>query len=376
MMKYRQKKKKKGLVIAGFCSLALIPIFIFLNILLKSCPYFTEKYIVGIFHKYISGAFGFVTNFLPFSLCELLIIALPVILIILFIRAYRKTSVTNSLSPLVRLLSGLCALVSLLFCIFTTGLSFNYSRVKTADTLELDTSNPQKEELADALEYIIEELNVLCQEIEFDQNGISKYKDGFLEMSKQGNKSFDILAQQNRIFSGLRVRAKPMLISSIVMNYMGTTGVYSPFTYEANVNILFPDFSLPQTMCHEIAHLRGFMPENEAEFVGYLACINSDDIYFNYSGYMYAFNCVRNALYKTDKQLYSQLMKTVNPYVKSEWQNYFDYADKFETKVTEISNAVNNSYLISQGQSDGIISYSKAVILIIAQMRKDNIVGM
>ncbi len=374
MLKYRQKKERKGFVIAGFCSLILIPVFIIINIVLKSYPAFTEKYIIGIFHKYVAGAYGFITNLIPISLAEILIIVLPIILIILFIKALRKTLVTNSVTPLVRLLSGLCALVTLVFCIFTAGLSFNYSRTSTAQTLELDTSKLQKEELADGLKYIIQRLNTLCQSIEYDQKNISEYKDGFLKMSEQGNKSFDKLAGQNEIFAGLRVRAKPALIFSIVMNHMGTTGVYSPFTYEANVNILFPDFSLPQTMCHEIAHLRGFMPENEAEFVGYLACINSDDVYFNYSGYMYAFNCVRNALYKTDKELYNQIVKTVDPKVLYEWQAYFDYADKFEGKITEISNTVNNNYLISQGQSDGIISYSQAVILIIAQMRKDNIV--
>ena len=37
-------------------------------------------------------------------------------------------------------------------------------------------------------------------------------------------------------------------------------------------------------MMHEQTHLRGFMNEAEANFVAYLACENSSDPYFEYSG--------------------------------------------------------------------------------------------
>ena len=37
-------------------------------------------------------------------------------------------------------------------------------------------------------------------------------------------------------------------------------------------------YNLPFTTCHELSHLRGFMQEEEANFIGFLACVNADDM--------------------------------------------------------------------------------------------------
>jgi len=41
-------------------------------------------------------------------------------------------------------------------------------------------------------------------------------------------------------------------------------------------------------VCHELAHQVGIASESEANFMGYLATTNSDNVYFNYSGYLMA----------------------------------------------------------------------------------------
>lgn len=372
-MKYRPKKQHRLLIASGFLSLIFIPVLIVINKILKSYPDFVEKYYTNGFFKAVSGVYGFLTNLIPVSLIEIVIIIYPVILIILFIRAYRRATVTNRAYPLIRYLSGLCAAITVMFAVFSFGLSFNYNRPLAGKLLSLNTENPTKEELSAAFSYTVERLSEITKKIEYNEKGVSSYK-GFFKMSRQGALAFSKLSEQSPVFSGARVRPKPAFISSIAMNYLGITGVYSPFTNEANVNILFPDFSLPQTMCHEIAHLRGFMREDEAEYIGYLACVLSDDRYFNYSGYMYAYNSIGNALYKTDKTLYSELAKKTPSAVLTEWKNYFDYSEKFEGKITELATKANNTYLKIQGQKEGVISYSNSIKLIIGQMRKEKTV--
>ncbi len=56
-------------------------------------------------------------------------------------------------------------------------------------------------------------------------------------------------------------------------------------------------YNIPFTACHELAHLRGFMQEQEANFIGYLAGTRSDSLEFNYSGYMLGWIYCTNALY-------------------------------------------------------------------------------
>ena len=64
-------------------------------------------------------------------------------------------------------------------------------------------------------------------------------------------------------------QARPVLP---LMSYLGIGGIFIPFTCEANVNATLPDWEIPFTSAHELAHQRGFAREDEANYVGYLAC--------------------------------------------------------------------------------------------------------
>ena len=55
---------------------------------------------------------------------------------------------------------------------------------------------------------------------------------------------------------------------------------------EANYNDVMYIMNKPDTFCHELAHLRGYIYEDEANFIGYLACVESEDAFFQYAGYL------------------------------------------------------------------------------------------
>ena len=67
---------------------------------------------------------------------------------------------------------------------------------------------------------------------------------------------------------------------------MGFTGYYNPFTGEAQVNTTVPKFLLPYITLHEIGHQLGYAKEDEANFSGYLAAVDSHDTLFQYSTYL------------------------------------------------------------------------------------------
>ncbi len=69
---------------------------------------------------------------------------------------------------------------------------------------------------------------------------------------------------------------------------------------EANYNGHMPEMDIPSTVCHELSHLKGFMREDEANFIAYLACRQSDSAAFRYSGALLAYIYSGNALYKAD----------------------------------------------------------------------------
>ena len=84
------------------------------------------------------------------------------------------------------------------------------------------------------------------------------------------------LADQYPQFKSWYPYPKP-LINPRLLSVQQLTGIYSPFTIEANYNSEIPGYNIPHTICHELSHLQGYMREDEANFIGYLACTSSED---------------------------------------------------------------------------------------------------
>ena len=108
---------------------------------------------------------------------------------------------------------------------------------------------------------------------------------------------------------GFYPRPKALLVSRI-LSVQQLCDICSPFTVEANYNREMPRYNIPHTICHELSHLKGFMREDEANFIGYMACIGSDDLQFRYSGYLTGWVYAGNALAKIDMDAYIELHKS------------------------------------------------------------------
>jgi hypothetical protein len=155
------------------------------------------------------------------------------------------------------------------------------------------------------------------------------------------------------------------------MSYLHITGVYSFYTGEANLNVYFPDYTLPFTAAHELAHQRGIARENEANFIAFLVCAESDDPYVRYSGYMNLLEYVINALYRTDEQQYMEFMRSLPDEIKGEMRAYSAFFSEFRDSVAaDISDVVNDTYLKLNGSEAGVASYGLVVELAVAYYQK------
>ena len=99
---------------------------------------------------------------------------------------------------------------------------------------------------------------------------------------------------------------KPVLASKL-MSYANIGGMFFPFTMESNINVDNPFSTVPWTMAHELAHQCGFMREDEANFIAYLACKESDDALMRYSGLLLAYDNATAALRKADPEAATQI---------------------------------------------------------------------
>ena len=179
------------------------------------------------------------------------------------------------------------------------------------------------------------------------------------------------LAEEFPALEGYYPQPKKLLLSEF-LSYQGLTGIYSPFTVEANYNGDMTAYNIPFTTCHELSHLRGFMQEEEANFIGFLACIRTDDTALQYSGYLTGWIYATNQLYRVDYEGYRELYDSLTPEALADLKENREFWRSYDGAVAEVSNQVNDSYLRANGQEEGVESYDRMVDLMMAYQKKED----
>ena len=185
-----------------------------------------------------------------------------------------------------------------------------------------------------------------------------------------GQRAMEKLGQRYHRLSGHYPYPKPIL-NTWILSVQQTTGVYSPFTVEANYNRDIAYYDIPFTICHELSHLRGYMQEEEANFIGVLATIGADDLYFNYSGYVSAWVYAGNALARIDSTAFATLYARINARTRQDMLYNNAYWQQFEGKPAEAHEQLNDAYLKMQGQATGVRSYGHVTDLMLEYFAKN-----
>lgn len=249
----------------------------------------------------------------------------------------------------------------------------------------------------DREEYTLEDLFVLYNRIAEQCNSLAEQvpRDGegnvlYQEEREAGTKTADMeekaveamkeLGKAYPQLDGYYPRPKALLFSDFMcQQYM--QGYYFPFSMEANYNNVMYIMNKPAAMCHELAHLRGYIFEDEANFISYLACIQSEDKVFQYSGYLSVLPYVAEDMYKalgTSPEAYeaaaeklgivglSEQVYEDNVFVtKEEWERINGEALLDTETVDELSDAFIDTTLKINGVADGAVSYSRVVRLLL-----------
>lgn len=351
---------------------ALILLAISLMIYTISC---LSEGFADFFNLYISTALRFilakVTNLLPFSFAELIIILLPVIafISIWYLVKYRCRTQKSTIVSLICIISVISMLLSCFILCFGIG----YKCSTLDKKLGINSSAVDRYELYDTADYLLGKINALAPQINYGSDDFSAMPYSFNEMNKKILSAYDKFAEKYPIIFNFKSRLKPVMASE-AMSYTHITGVYTFFTGESNINVNFPDYTIPYTSAHELAHQRGIAREDEANMVAFLVCMESDDPYIQYSAYLNVYEYVASALYSADKELYREIRNRLDTTVRNEQIAYSRFFDKYEKSVaSQVSGAVNDVYLKTQG-TKGKVSYGMVVDLTVAYLKSQNLI--
>ena len=179
-----------------------------------------------------------------------------------------------------------------------------------------------------------------------------------------------------------RLHQPKSMMFSWLMSRTGYTGVYFALTGESNINTRAPVFLMPATIAHELAHQRGVAAEDEASFVGILACTTSGFTSYEYAGYLMGLIYLRNALFYADRNAWDEINDSLCAELVTDLRDNYDFwqaqktvetgNDFLDSILTALTGTVSDTvetiydgYLKSQNQELGVRSYGACVDLLV-----------
>ena len=350
--------------------LALLPVAIGLQLGASVSPSLVESLYSERLYRIVAAIFAGALGWVPFSVGELLLWLAIGAAVGWAVRGLRRL-VRGRGRRGALLLSGLAQVwvaAGAFYLVFVGLWGLNYRRPPYAVLAELDARPATVAELSGVCAKLVAAANHAREGLPEDGTGVARLPDGRSGALRRAPSGYYEAAGIASVVSGASAPAKPVLLST-AMSYLGITGIFSPFTGEANVNMTLPEPDLPFAACHELAHAHGFAREDEANYVGYLACSRHRDADFRYSGLLAAGIYAMNALARVDRNGHARLDAGRSPGVKRDLAALVAWAERYRGPAERVSQAVNNAYLKSQGQKEGVRSYGRMVDLLIAEER-------
>ncbi len=300
----------------------------------------------------------------PISVIEILLLfAVPaaVCLLIFLIRRIRDTKLVARVVSL--MLTGALLLLSSYLVTVACG----YRTTPLAKKMSLPETEVTVETLDRAARALLSEARALEGELVRDENGASVMPFTYDELSHELSQAYQAMNDRYALTPPSASRIKPVLLSDL-MSRARFAGIWSYVTGETNVNVNPPDYCIPFTAAHEMAHQRGVAREDEASFVAFLALSCAESPYLRYAGYVGLFEYVASALAELDGDAYRALAVDglLTKEIVSEMQAYNEYYFRTEDSVISgVAGSVNDAYLKLNGTS-GETSYSEVVSLAVA----------
>ncbi len=364
----------------------------------KSVP-FSDWYIKHIFPIWLN-TYARLTSMVPISVGEImLVLAVAITLFGIclcvynlickrkFKKAVRKFGIFYAWTALI-----VCYVMTLNCFILYHGSSFSEKYMAHAtepDTLVASTSGNvivqtttysqnkeqskvyTKKDLAALRDYIVAQCNTLVDEVDHDDSGAVYYDGDLIEASRQAMKK---LGEDYDQLSGFYVTPKYLTCSEF-FSQQYIMGYYFPFSMEANINSVMYITNVAPTVCHELAHTKGFIYEDDANLIGFLACIRSDDPFLQYCGYLSVLDYVNKdfiesiekngSVYKSHIRIRNVVAEDNIFLTKENWQEVEKKAVVSTATVKKVSNTFMDTTLKLNGVEEGVLQYNNVVGLLL-----------
>lgn len=375
MIKNRANQKKKWKITIP---ISLIILSLCLNLAAWFSSSFCNYYVMHIFPVWVE-TYGRLTGMFSFSVGEIMLYLAVLLIVILILWAvvhlllhrflpWWERRFLKNYSLTILWIFGIVCVIMTLNCFLLYHASPINERYPIGDgSLEKYGVS----EVTVLRDYVVEQANLLGASLPRDENGELIYAG---DMKQEAKDRMRRLGNEFAQLQGYYPDPKPLATSEF-FSQQYIMGYYFPFSMEANYNAIMCKINMPVTMCHELSHLKGIIREDEANFIGYLACVDSGDEFFRYSAYLSVISYLDRDFYKAigqNDEIYEshpavseQVMADKRFLTKETWDHVEETALIETETVKKVSNTFTETTLVLNGVEDGKISYSRVVDLLL-----------
>lgn len=302
-----------------------------------------------------------ITGAAPLPLAGILLILLPLLLIFLLARSWRRRE-GKKRHWFGRWLLRLASVMALGYALFLFLWGANYQREPVEAQLELTSEVLDEPIRAPELRTLAESLlDVVLENAGAERDGARA--EASLRRAVQ-----DVVAALNQGRTPTLPAGSKRLPAGLLLTFGNASGMVSPLTLEAFVDGGLPEYRYLATSAHELAHLAGYAVEADTDLISAIAGLRADDAYARYAMGLRFFRQV-------SRQLPSNARRTLYARLPDEaLRDIAETLSAFEQFtpppiVATVQVAVYDTYLRTQGMEEGIEDYGRVVNLLIYAQR-------
>lgn len=365
-MKKKENKKEKPLYLKWIFALIPLVSALLLYFIIPYFPFVAEYVFAQGIYRVVCFPLEWLVSFFPFSLTEIVVLlAIPALitLIIIFIRRLIKSENKGKTAEKAARFICWCLSIFLLMFMVTDGV--NFSRYSVGDLMDLPDRKYTKEELYEVMSDIAMKASEIRETLPEGEDSCAELTVSLNEILLLADDTYDKINVEYPFLTTAVWQVKPVMLSHL-WSYTGYTGVYCPWLLESSVNVDTPVFDIPHTAAHELAHTMAFAKENECNFLSYLACINSEQPDFIYSGLIEAYIYIANALYAADYEMWADAFnKNCSEKFIRDLNKHNAYWASFKGEVMEKAEEFNDTFIKVNGDKNGVLAYDLMVELVL-----------
>ncbi len=243
---------------------------------------------------------------------------------------------------------GLVNAIAIWYLIFFWGWGLNYHRQPLSAKLQIDAGRASPQAIDEFAKHAAAELNRLYRE---------KQREGYNE-SRTCRQAAERVRKVVAVIDGSDWRAarriKLSYLANPWMHAAGIDGVFNPLAHEPIVSNSILDIEKPFIMSHELAHVRGYPDEGDANVIAVFATLASDDPAFQYSGWLNLWLYLRTR----------ELDKLLDPGPRDDLQSIFKRTSSEEIVwINEFQRSLLDWFLKANSVEQGVRSYSRVVLV-------------